>query len=224
MKAEVWNETMAQSGKAPKDAEHSTQHANAAVLKELNFADREDFEDAERGFIAAPIDAVIKGAEGHDVWNLRAYEFLKQEKAPPTVNPSLWRQAQLNMNTGLFKVIDRVYQVRGFDLSNMTIIEGDDGVLLIDPLISAETARAALDLYNQHRGKRSVTAVIYTHSHIDHFGGVKGVVDEADVKAGKVKILAPERFMEAAVSENVTAGTAMSRRAHYWYGMMLPRG
>jgi alkyl sulfatase BDS1-like metallo-beta-lactamase superfamily hydrolase len=209
---------------ALKDAEPTTQQVNATVVTELNFADREDFEDAQRGLIAAPANAVIKGADGHEVWNLQAYDFLKQDKAPVTVNPSLWRQAQLNMNAGLFNVVDRVYQVRGLDLSNMTIVEGEKGVILIDPLITMEAAQAALDLYYQHRGNRPVVAVIYTHSHVDHFGGVKGVVDEADVKAGKVKILAPERFMEAAVSENVTAGTAMSRRAHYWYGVMLPRG
>ena len=209
---------------APKDAEPATQQANASVLKELNFTDREDFEDARRGFIAELPDGIIKSSDGHEVWNLKSFDFLKQKDAPATVNPSLWRQAQLNMNAGLFKVVDRFYQVRGVDLSNMTIIEGDTGVILIDPLITMEAARAALDLYYQHRGKRPVVAVIYTHSHADHFGGVKDVVDEADVKAGKVKILAPERFMEAAVSENVTAGTAMVRRTDYWYGNVLPRG
>jgi linear primary-alkylsulfatase len=225
MKAEMSpNVNTTQNAGTPKDAEPVTTQANAAVLKELNFADREDFEDAQRGLIAAPANGVIKGSEGHEVWNLQVYDFLKQTDAPPTVNPSLWRQAQLNMNAGLFKVVERVYQVRGFDLSSMTIVEGDEGVIIIDPLISMETARAALNLYYQHGGERPVVAVIYTHSHVDHFGGVKGVVDEIDVKAGKVKILAPERFMEAAVSENVTAGCAMSRRAHYWYGMMLPRG
>ncbi len=213
-----------EAAESPKDAEPATKQVNAAILKELNFADSEDFEDAQRGLIAAPADAIIKGTDGSDVWNLQAYDFLKQKTAPATVNPSLWRQAQLNMNAGLFKVVDRIYQVRGLDLSNMTIVEGDKGVILIDPLISIETARAALDLYYQQRGKRPVVAVIYTHSHVDHFGGVKGVVDPADVKAGKVGILAPERFLETAVSENVTAGTAMGRRSHYWYGIMLPRG
>jgi alkyl sulfatase BDS1-like metallo-beta-lactamase superfamily hydrolase len=207
----------------PKDAQPATREANAAVLKELNFADREDFEDAQRGLVTAPADAVINSSRGGEAWNLQAYSFLQQQEAPATVNPSLWRQAQLNMYAGLFKVVDRVYQVRGLDLSNMTIVEGEKGVILIDPLISTETARAALDLYYQHRGKCPVVAVIYTHSHGDHFGGVKGVVDLADVKAGKIKILAPERFLEAAVSENVTAGIAMGRRAHYWYGIALPR-
>ncbi|MFI5181418.1 MAG: alkyl/aryl-sulfatase [Thermoanaerobaculia bacterium] len=215
---------LAAGGDAPKEAEPATKEANAAVLKELNFADREDFEEAQRGLIAAPESAVIRDGSGKEVWNLRAYDFLKKGDAPATVNPSLWRQAQVNLNAGLFKVVDRIYQVRGLDLSNMTIVEGDKGVILIDPLLSAETARAALDLYFQKRGRRTVVAVIHTHSHADHFGGVKGVVDEADVKAGKVRILAPEHFLEAAISENVTAGTAMSRRTAYWYGLVLPRG
>lgn len=209
---------------APKDAEPATRQANAALLQELDFADQEDFEEAQRGFVAPPTNAVIKNNEGKEVWNLDAYQFLKQKEAPATVNPSLWRQAQLNMNAGLFKVEDRIYQVRGLDLSNITIVEGDAGVILIDPLISSETARAALGLYREHRGNRPVAAVIYTHSHIDHWGGVKGVVDEADVRAGKIRILAPERFFEAAVSENVTAGVAMGRRSDYWYGQVLPRG
>jgi alkyl sulfatase BDS1-like metallo-beta-lactamase superfamily hydrolase len=214
---------LAAGADAAKDAEAATQQANAAVLKELNFADREDFEDAQHGLIAPPAEAIIKNEEGQEVWNLRVYDFLKQETVPATVNPSLWRQAQLNMNAGLFKVVERVYQVRGLDLSNMTIVEGDKGVIVIDPLVSVEAARAALELYYQHRGKRPVDAVIYTHSHVDHFGGVKGVADEAAVKAGKIKILAPQGFLSAAVSENVTAGAAMSRRSHYWYGIVLPK-
>jgi len=216
--------TFAAGADAPKDAQPATKQANAAVLNELDFSDRQDFDDAQRGLIAPPTEAIIKAADGHVVWDLDAYSFLKKEEAPATVNPSLWRQARINLVAGLFKVVDRVYQVRGLDLSNMTIIEGDKGVILIDPLITAEAARAGLDLYYQHRDKRPVVAVIYTHSHVDHFGGVKGVVNEADVKAGKVSILAPERFLEAAISENVTAGTAMGRRSSYWYGVVLPRG
>jgi alkyl sulfatase BDS1-like metallo-beta-lactamase superfamily hydrolase len=207
----------------PKNAEPATQRANAAVLNELDFTDREDFEDAQRGLIAAPANPIIKDADGHDVWNLEGYDFLKQTDAPATVNPSLWRHAQINMSAGLFKVVDRIYQVRGLDASNMTIVEGDTSVILLDPLVSLETARAALDLYYQHRSQRPVAAVIYTHSHVDHFGGVKGVVDEADVRSGKIKILAPERFLEAAISENVKAGAAMTRRSDYWYGLVLPR-
>ena len=215
---------LAADSDAPKDAQPATLQANVAVLKELDFTDREDFEDAQRGLIAPPTANVIEDADGHVVWNLDVYDFLKKEEAPATVNPSLWRQARINMTAGLFKVLDHVYQVRGLDMSNMTIVEGEKGVILIDPLVTAETARAGFDLYRRHRGERPVDAVIYTHSHVDHFGGVRGVVDDADVKAGKIKILAPERFLEAAISENVTAGTAMGRRSGYWYGLVLPRG
>jgi alkyl sulfatase BDS1-like metallo-beta-lactamase superfamily hydrolase len=223
--AETPTSLPAQTGpQAPKDATEATQKANAALLKQLDFTSREDFEDASRGFIATMTDPVIKGSDGHEVWNLNVYNFLQQEDAPSTVNPSLWRQARLNMNNGLFKVVDRVYQWRGFDMSNMTIIEGDQGLILIDPLISIETARAGLDFYLQQRGQRQVVAVIYTHSHTDHYGGAKGVVDEADVKAGKVAVLAPDRFLESAISENVFAGTAMGRRANYMYGTLMPRG
>ena len=130
------------------------------------------------------------------VWSLRGYAFLAGEEAPPTVNPSLWRQARLNMHHGLFEVAERIYQVRGFDLSNMTLVESDRGVIVIDPLISAEVARAGLDLYTMHRGARPVTPVIYTHSHVDHYGGVRGVLNEADVGAGRVDVIAPARFME----------------------------
>jgi alkyl sulfatase BDS1-like metallo-beta-lactamase superfamily hydrolase len=165
---------------------------------------------------------VIADADGRVVWDLDAFAFGEAEEAPDTVNPSLWRQFRLLRNQGLFEVVPGIYQVRSFDLSNVTFVEGDDGVIVIDPLISAETAAAALALYRRHRGDRPVTAVIYTHSHVDHFGGVKGVVDEADVAAGRVPILAPEGFLGHAVSENVYAGTAMTRRAAYMYGALLP--
>ncbi len=207
----------------PNTATSYTQQANAAVQKALPFANKQDFEDASRGWIGTLDTGEIRDAQGNVVWNLNAYAFLRDENAPATVNPSLWRQAQLNMHHGLFQVTDHIYQVRGFDLSNMTIVEGDDGLIVIDPLMTMETARAGLDLYYKHRPKKPVVAVIYTHSHVDHFGGVRGVVNEADVKAGKVKILAPEGFMEEAVSENVYAGNAMSRRAQYMYGTGLPR-
>ncbi len=208
---------------APKDAQPATREANQAVLKELDFADRQDFEDARRGFISGLPGGIIKRADGLEVWSLKSFDFLDKD-APATVNPSLWRNAQLNMFAGLFKVVERVYQVRGLDLSNMTVIEGDRGVIVIDPLITMEAARAAMDLYYQQRGRRPIVAVIYTHSHVDHFGGVKGVAAQADVKAGKVAIVAPEGFMDAAISENMTAGNAMGRRSHYWYGIALPRG
>lgn len=143
---------------------------------------------------------------------------------PATVNPSLWRQAQLNAINGLFKVTERVYQVRGLDISNMTIIEGDSGLILIDPLLSNETAKAALELYLKNRPAKPVAAVIYTHSHADHFGGAKGVISENDARQGNVKVIAPDGFMEHAVAENVIAGNAMSRRAQYQFGSTLPVG
>ena len=209
---------------APNEATTITAQINAALLEELPFADQQDFEDAQRGFIATLPEVTIKAENGYTVWTLKGYEFLEQDEAPPSINPSLWRMAQLNMNNGLFEVTDRIYQVRGFDLSNMTIVEGDTGVILIDPLSTAETARAALDLYYQERGEKPVVAVIYTHSHVDHYAGVKGVITEEEVADGKVAVLAPDGFMEAAVSENVFAGNAMNRRFAYQYGVLLPRG
>jgi len=207
-----------------KGAEPATQAANRAVVATLPFSDHRDFDDAKRGFVAAlPDDSTVVGADGRPVWSLKGYAFLDSDSVPDTVNPSLWRQAQLNEIAGLFKVADRVYQVRGLDISNMTLIEGDTGLIVIDPLLSKETARAGLDLYLAHRPARPVVAVIYSHSHADHFGGVKGIVDEADVRAGKITILAPAGFMDHAIAENVIAGNAMSRRAIYMYGPLLPR-
>ena len=208
---------------APKGATQATKAANAAVLQALPFGDKKSFEDAQRGFIAPLSEEVIKAQDGRPVWDPKKYAFIKPgADAPETVNPSLWRQSQLINIAGLFKVVDRIYQVRNQDLSNMSIVEGDTGLIIIDPLISAETATAALNLYYQHRPKKPVVAVIYSHSHVDHYGGVRGVVNEADVKAGKVQIYAPDGFLEAAVAENVMAGTAMSRRATYMYGNLLP--
>ncbi len=214
----------AQPSLASKDAEPMTLAAQEKALRELPFADRQDFEDARRGFIGTIPNAEIKTADGRVVWNMGAYGFLDRETAPATVNPSLWRQARINQIHGLFKVTDRVYQVRGFDISNMTIVEGDSGLILIDPLTTVETSKAALGLYFQHRPHRTIVAVIYTHSHGDHFGGVRGVIDEVDVKSGKVRIIAPAGFMEHAVTENVIAGNAMSRRAQYQFGSLLPPG
>lgn len=210
----------------PGSASAPTKKHNAELLQQLPFADKKDFEDAKRGFIAPlPDSGVIRDKDGKPVWDLSGFSFIKEgAAAPETVNPSLWRQSQLLMPAGLFQVTDRVYQVRGADASNINFIEGDTGIIVVDPLISAETARAALDLYYQHRPKRPVVAVIYSHSHVDHYGGVKGVVSEDDVKAGKVKIIAPEGFLKAALDENVMAGTAMSRRAGYMYGVFLPPG
>ena len=208
----------------PKDASPITAALNRAVLDALPFADQQDFDDARRGAIAALPEVEIRNAAGRVVWSLRDYAFLRDAEAPPTVNPSLWRQAQLNLEAGLFQVTDRIFQVRGFDVSNMTLIEGDRGVIVIDPLICVEVARAALELYCEHRGRRRVVAVIYSHSHTDHYGGVRGVVDEADVTAGDVEIIAPDRFMQEVVAENVIAGTVMIRRAQFQFGGTLPRG
>ncbi len=197
--------------------------ANAAVRLRLPFADTEDFDDARRGLVASLSDGVIRATDGRVVWDADAYAFLDAD-CPETVNPSLWRQGQLNRIHGLFEVTGGIYQVRGLDLSNMTIVEGDAGVLVIDPLISAETAAAALALYREHRGARPVTGLLYTHSHVDHFGGARGVVSEEDVASGRVPVFAPQGFVEHAVSENVYAGGAMARRATYMYGPLLEKG
>ena len=206
-----------------KDASSFTKQKNEQVLKELPFSDTQDFTDAKRGFIVTTPDLIIKNNEGNVIWDMKSYEYQAGINAPVTVNPSLWRMAQINSLNGLFQVTDKVYQVRGFDISNMTIIEGNTGLIIIDPLLSAETAKAGLDLYYSNRPKKPVVAVIYSHSHTDHYGGVKGVIDEKDVKAGKVKVLAPDGFMEEAVKENVYAGNAMSRRTFFQYGSMLPK-
>ena len=206
----------------PQDATATTRQANNALYNKLPFADKTDFENAHKGFIAPLPQNMIKGEQGNVIWNPAKYDFVKEgEKAPDTVNPSLWRQSQLINIGGLFKVTDGVYQIRNLDLSNMTIIEGEKGITVIDPLLSAEPAKEALDLYYANRGKKPVVAVVITHSHVDHYGGLRGVVDEADVKSGKVKIYAPEGFMKEAVSENIMAGNAMSRRASYMYGNLL---
>ncbi|MFE3320484.1 alkyl/aryl-sulfatase [Nocardia sp. NPDC059195] len=205
------------------EASTSIEAANDSVQRTLPFDDTQDFADAERGLIARLSPAVVRNDDGAVVWDSGAYSFLDDE-CPPTVNPSLWRQSKLVAMQGLFEVTDGIYQIRGLDLSNMTLIEGETGVIVIDPLISVETAAAGLALYREHRGDRPVTGVIYTHSHIDHFGGVKGVTTEQDVAAGRCPILAPVGFTEHAVEENVYAGTAMGRRAAYMYGAALPRG
>jgi alkyl sulfatase BDS1-like metallo-beta-lactamase superfamily hydrolase len=192
-------------------------------LTTLPFDDTADFDDAARGFIAAQQPCVIKAADGRVVWDNDVYSFLTAD-APTSVHPSLWRQSGLAAKQGLFEVVEGIYQVRGFDLSNITFIEGETGVIVIDPLICTETAAAALALYRAHRGDRPVVAVIYTHSHVDHFGGVLGVTSQADVDAGNVAVLAPEGFVTHAVQENVYAGTAMTRRATYMYGTLLAIG
>src|SRR5205814_8153265 len=163
----------------------------------LPFGDTADFEAADRGLIDAG-DPVVRNEAGQVIWDNGSYGFLTGE-APDTVHPSMWRQSTMVARQGLFEVTDGIYQVRGYDLSNMSVIEGDTGIIVIDPLISTETAAAALALYRKHRGDRPVVAVIHTHSHVDHFGGVKGVVSQADVDAGRVQIIAPDGFVEHAI-------------------------
>lgn len=197
--------------------------AHAALLDSLPFHDEQDHADADRGFLGAHATGVVTDAQGRVVWDATSYDFVTGP-APQSVNPSLWRQAGLVRRQGLYEVVEGIYQVRGLDLSNVTFVEGETGVLVVDPLISTECAEQALALYREHRGPRPVTAVLFTHSHADHFGGVKGVTTQEAVDAGEVTVLAPAGFVEHAVAENVYAGTAMARRAGYMYGAALPRG
>ncbi len=205
----------------PKDATPHTSAANAA--RELGF-DPDDFDRASRGLVATHPTGVIDGPYG-PAWDCSRYDFIEQGALnPPTVNPSLWRQAQLNNIHGLFEVDDGLWQARGYDISNITFIAGDSGWVIIDPLTVESTARACLALANEHLGERPVTAVIYTHSHTDHFGGVLGVTTQADVDAGRCRIIAPDGFMREVVGENVIAGNCMTRRAVYQFGPLLPAG
>lgn len=208
----------------PKEATSAVIAAQSSMLDALPFADTADFADAARGFLGTIEDAKVTTAQGRTVWSLAPYSFLDAEDAPPTVNPSLWRQAKLNMHHGLFEVVPGVYQVRGLDIANMTLIEGETGVIVVDTLTSIEGARAALELYYQHRGVRPVTAVMFTHTHTDHWGGARGVVDEDAVASGRVPLIAPNLFIEHAVSENIIAGPAMLRRAQYQFGPLLAKG
>ena len=208
----------------PKDATASVVAQQAAVRKALPFSDTADFDDASRGFLGTIENAKVLSTSGRTVWSLEAYGFLSEAEAPATVNPSLWRQSRLNMNHGLFEVVPGVYQVRGLDIANMTLVEGDSGVIVVDTLTSIEGARAAMELYFKHRGNNPVTAVIFTHTHTDHWGGARGVLDDATLASGKVPIIAPNLFMEHAVSENIIAGPAMLRRAQYQFGPFLAKG
>jgi alkyl sulfatase BDS1-like metallo-beta-lactamase superfamily hydrolase len=207
---------------APKPASATVQTQQRRVLDSMPFSDTQDFVDARRGLIA-PLEGPVTDESGTVVWDNGTYDFL-QGDAPDTVNPSLWRQSQLVATAGLFEVVEGIYQVRGMDLSNTTFVEGDHGVVVIDTLLTQETGAAALALYRKHRGDRAVTGIVYTHSHIDHFGGTRGFVSQDRVDSGEVRIIAPEGFMEHAISENVYAGTAMGRRAGYMYGAALSRG
>lgn len=196
------------------------------LRQRLPFEDERDFAEAKKGFMAAPPYKQIMAEAGNVAWDMGSYEFLLRgfDSVFDSIHPSLQRQAILNMAYGLYEVLpNKIYQVRGFDLANMTIIKGNTGWILFDVLTCKETAKAALELVNQQLGQRPVVAVVYSHSHVDHFGGVRGVVDEADVKSGKVQVIAPIGFMEHAIAENVYSGTAMTRRAFFQYGLLLPR-
>lgn len=208
---------------AQKTATQFTADANAQVYALLDFEDKSEFENATRGLIASPEALEIRNDEGKLIWSQKAYDFLDGD-APSTANPSLWRNTQLNHIYGLFEVCEGIYQVRGYDLSNITFIKGDTGWIVFDPLMSTECAKAALELVNENLGVLPIKAVVYSHSHVDHFGGVLGIVTPEQVQAEGIAIIAPEHFEEHAVSENVYAGTAMARRASYQYGSLLEKG
>lgn len=214
---------IAQEAAGPPAASDPTRAAQAVAAAALPAEGTRDGDFSTRGFIATRTDPVITDASGKPVWNLAAYAFV-DGPAPGTVHPSLWRHMRHLKHHGLYRVTDNIWQVRGFDLSNMTIIRGQTGWIVIDPLTSVETARAAMELVNATLGQRAVSAVIYSHSHADHFGGVRGVVDPADVAAGRTQVIAPEGFMEEATSENVMAGGAMLRRAAYQFATGMPPG
>jgi len=208
-----------------------TQSVNAQVLKTLPFENVADFDDAKKGLIATPQSLeIISQKEGSDtaVWNMPDYQFIdysgEKGEAPASVNPSLWRQVALNNIHGLFKVTEGVYQIRGFDLANMSIIEGKTGWIIVDPLTAAETAEAALLFAQKHLGVKPIKAILFTHSHIDHFGGVQGILKHLSVsEKDQLRVIAPEGFIEEATSENIIAGTVMSRRAMFMYGKRLQR-
>lgn len=206
----------------PKTATEYTRRRNSAVV--VDFDDDLDFDAASRGLVAQHETGRIE-KNGHAVWDVAHHDFMRtDDPVPDTVNPSLWRQGELNALHGLFEVADGVWQARGYDLSNITFLAGSQGWVIIDPLTVEETARACLELANQHLGERPVTAVIYTHSHIDHFGGMLGVTSREAVDAGDVRVIAPEGFLHEAVGENVIAGPIMTRRSMYQFGPLLPFG
>ena len=194
------------------------------IKARLPFEDKRDFDEAKKGFIAEPPYKKIMADAGHVAWDIGSYQWLLTGKDFESIHPSLQRQAVLNMAYGLYEVVPgRVYQIRGYDLANISFIKGDTGWIVFDPLTAKETARAALEFINEKLGKRPVVGVVYSHSHVDHFGGVRGVVDEADVASGKVMVIAPEGFMNAAIAENVFAGNAMTRRTQWQYAVLLQR-
>jgi alkyl sulfatase BDS1-like metallo-beta-lactamase superfamily hydrolase len=199
-----------------------TGEANTRLLKELPFSDTTDFMQANRGFIARDEQLFVYGENGKVIWDQPAYAFVKGD-SPLSVNPGLWRQAKLNSIHGLFKVSDGIYQIRGYDFANMTIIEGEKGWIIVDPLTSKETAAKAIEFARNQLGRKTITAIIFTHSHVDHFGGVLGVISAEEVKKNNVRIVAPEGFMAEATSENILAGPTMIRRSEFMYGKNLPR-
>jgi alkyl sulfatase BDS1-like metallo-beta-lactamase superfamily hydrolase len=207
-------------GKAPSKF---TQEVLTKAKAALPFADRKDFEEQKKGLIAEMKDLKIKADAGHVAWDMERFQFLEKQDEFDSIHPSLHRQSLLNQNYGLYEVIPGIYQVRGFDLSDISFVRGKTGWIVIDPLVTAEVVRAAWKLFQKHVGKGlPVTAVIYSHSHGDHWGGVRGIVSEDDLKSGKVTIIAPRDFMEHTISENVYAGNAMNRRLFYQYGLLLP--
>ncbi|MGB7298216.1 MAG: alkyl sulfatase dimerization domain-containing protein [Burkholderiaceae bacterium] len=211
-------------GKPMQAATRHTCDVNAALAAQLDFTDDSCFDDARRGFVGTIPDARIVHEKGHVVWDLSAYAFLEEQSPPDSVNPSLWRQARLNKIHGLFEVAPGLYQVRGFDIANMTIIEGKTGIIIIDPLMIAQCSQAALKLYYQHRGERPVIAVIYSHSHPDHYGGVEGVMTPEQGESGEIHVIAPDGFLEEAISETILAGVPMRRRAIFQFGPTLEPG
>jgi alkyl sulfatase BDS1-like metallo-beta-lactamase superfamily hydrolase len=203
------------------DSMPATLKANEKFAQELNLDDQQDFEDAKRGLIARP-EGQVRDADGKVLVDFDAFKFV-EGKAPPTVNPSLWRHAILNAQIGLFKVTDGIYQLRGFDVANMTLIEGKSGWIVVDTLTCRESAAAALAFARKYLGDKPVSAIVFTHSHIDHFGGVLGVVSPQEVAARNIPVIASDGFMEEATSENVMVGTAMGRRSLYQFGKDLER-
>ena len=206
-------------GKPP--SEHTIEVLEQARTT-LPFADTRDFEEQKKGFIAAPDSKKIMADAGHVAWDMERFGFLLEGDEFESIHPSLVRQSLLNMNYGLYEVIPGIYQVRGFALANITFLKGDTGWIVFDPTEASESARAAKELVDEHLSELPVVAVIYSHNHGDHWAGIRGIVDEADVCAGKVEIIAPRDFMEHAIAENVYAGNAMNRRLFYQYGVLLP--
>lgn len=207
-----------------KNPQPETIRLNQAVYGELDFADEADFDDADRGFIATVPDGTVRNADGKPVFSQAPYAFLEDKVAPLTVNPSLWRLARLNRRHGLYQVSERIFQVRGLDIANLTFIEGDKGIIVIDCGMVVESSRAARELYFAHRPAKPIFAVIYSHSHVDHYGGVRGLIDEDEVRKGNCQVIAPAEFMSAAVSENLLAGVPMRRRSMFQFGGNLAPG